>query len=130
MRSNNGGEFVNRKFAKLCEEDGIIHQTMIAYNPQQNGVAERYNRTILERTRCMLIDSDLPEKFWTEVVNTAVYFINRIPKGTEKESDFEKWNGTQPTILNLRIFGEAAYMSKGEKRQTGRKMRKIYIFEV
>ncbi|KXJ79375.1 hypothetical protein RP20_CCG001137 [Aedes albopictus] len=59
--------------------DGIIHQTTCPYTPQQNGVAERMNRTLVEKARCMLNDSKLPKKFWAEAVSTAAYLVNRSP---------------------------------------------------
>lgn len=76
IRSDNGGEYCNAKFQRLCDESGIIHQKSCPHTPQQNGLAERYNRTIIERARCMLFDSKLSRVFWAEAVLTAVVIMN------------------------------------------------------
>lgn len=109
IRSDNGREFKNRKFDELCKAEGIIHQTTIAYNPQQNGLAERYNRTILEKVRCMLLDANLPKSFWAEAAVTAVYLLNRVPKGRNVKSPNEKWYKRSINLRDLRIFGEKAF---------------------
>lgn len=64
LRTDNGGEFCNAKFSQLCEKSGIIHQRSCPHSPQQNGLAERYNRTIVEKARCMLFDANLPRAYW------------------------------------------------------------------
>lgn len=119
IRSDDGGEFDNQQFDLFSKKEGIIQQKTIAYNPQQNGVAERYNRTIMERVRCMLIDANLDGKFWAEDANTAVYLINCIPKKRNETSAYEKWTGEQPKINKLRIFGERGfvYIPKEKRRK-------------
>lgn len=106
IRTDNGTEFVNQKFGNFCNEKGVIHQRTIPYSPQQNGVAERYNRTIMERVRGMLLDSELGQHFWAEAAKTAADLINLIPKGNQGLSADEKWNGEKPNLQNLRIFGQ------------------------
>lgn len=66
FRSDNGTEFVNKQIQELFESNGIVHQKSIPYTPQQNGVVERYNRTIMDKVRCMLLNSKLDDKFWAE----------------------------------------------------------------
>ena len=63
FRSDNGGEFTSNDFKELCKESGIKRELSIPYNPQQNGIAERKNRTIMEAARAMLHDQDLPMHF-------------------------------------------------------------------
>lgn len=82
FRSDNGTEYINEQFQKLLSKCGIVHQKTAPYTPEQNGVAERLNRTIIDRVRCMLIDSGLDEKFWAEAAVTAAYLLNRIPAET------------------------------------------------
>lgn len=77
LRTDNGLEYLNDKFANLCKSSGISRHLTTTRTPQQNGLAERFNRTILERVRCMLSNAQLPKTFWGEAVNTAVYVINR-----------------------------------------------------
>ncbi|GJS84429.1 putative ribonuclease H-like domain-containing protein [Tanacetum coccineum] len=78
IRCNNGTEFKNREMNQFYEMKGILRQFSVARTPQQNGVAERRNRTLIEATRTMLADSKLPTTFWAEAVNTACYVQNRV----------------------------------------------------
>ena len=77
LRSDNGGEYIDRGFKEYCATNGIRMEKTILRTPQQNGVAEHMNRTINERARSMRLHSGLPKVFWTNVVNTVFYFINR-----------------------------------------------------
>ncbi|GJW51524.1 putative ribonuclease H-like domain-containing protein [Tanacetum coccineum] len=78
IRSDNGTEFKNRVMLEFCGEKGIKQEFSNARTPQQNGVAERMNRTLIEAARTMLADSHLPTTFWAEAVNTACYTFNRF----------------------------------------------------
>ncbi|GKC36332.1 putative ribonuclease H-like domain-containing protein, partial [Tanacetum coccineum] len=73
IRCDNGTEFKNKEMNQFCEMKGILRQFSVAKTPQQNGVAERRNRTLIEAARTMLVDSKLPTTFWAEAVNTACY---------------------------------------------------------
>ncbi|GJU95193.1 putative ribonuclease H-like domain-containing protein [Tanacetum coccineum] len=75
---DNGIEFKNKEMNQFCEMKGILRQFSVARTPQQNGVAERRNRTLIEVARTMLADSKFPTTFWTKVVNTACYMQNRV----------------------------------------------------
>lgn len=79
LRSDNGGEFVNHKFHEYFKKHGLIHETTCPQTPQQNGVAERKNRHILETARALLHGAHVPHHHWTDAVTTAVYLINRKP---------------------------------------------------
>ena len=79
LRSDNGGEYVSNNFIKYCAEKGIMHELTSPYCPEQNGVAERLNRTIMESARSMIYHAGLPLDFWAEACNTAVYVHNRSP---------------------------------------------------
>ncbi|WVZ15253.1 hypothetical protein V8G54_012819 [Vigna mungo] len=106
IRSDNGTEYTSKKFNKFCEDTGVEHQLTAPYSPQQNGTAERKNRTIMEMARCLLHDKDLPKKFWAEAVNTAVFLLNRLPtKALQHRTPFEAWYGYKPELFNLKIFG-------------------------
>ena len=110
VRSDNGKEFVNKQLDDYLKKNGIKHQLTADYTPQQNGVAERANRIILDKVRCMLIDSKLSPAYWAEACNYAVYLKNRSPskavKGYVPET---KWSGKQVDLQNVRIFGCKAY---------------------
>ncbi|GJX61341.1 putative ribonuclease H-like domain-containing protein [Tanacetum coccineum] len=88
IRSDNGTEFKNRDMLEFCGNKGIKQEYSNARTPQQNGVAERMNRTLIEAARTMLADSLLPTTFWAEAVSTACYIFNRIFKtfNTKKEA--------------------------------------------
>ena len=73
FRSNNGGEFTSNEFKELCKESGIKREFSTPYNPQQNGIAEGKNRTIMEAARAMLRDQDLPMPLWAKAARTTVY---------------------------------------------------------
>ena len=77
LRTNNGGEFCRKEFEEFCKKCGIAWQKTTPYTPQQNGVAERMNKTLMERARSMLSGAGLGQEFWAEAVDTACYLINR-----------------------------------------------------
>ena len=77
IRTNKGTEFVNKTLRDFYEKVGIEHQTSIARTPEQNGVVERRNRTLVEAARTMLINAKLPDYLWAEAVSTACYTQNR-----------------------------------------------------
>ena len=77
LRSDNGGEYTSNEFKSYCSEKGIRHEKTAPGTPQQNGVAERMNRTIVEKIRCMSRMANLPKSFWGEAIVTACYLINR-----------------------------------------------------
>lgn len=115
VRSDNGKEFVNAKFQEYFAKKGIVHQTTVPYTPQQNGVAERANRTLVEMARCMLETSSLPQSLWGEAVNTAVYIRNRAPtKVLGDVTPYELWNGRKPSVSHWKTFGcDAIVLRKG-----------------
>ncbi|GKB84192.1 putative RNA-directed DNA polymerase [Tanacetum coccineum] len=91
VRSDNGTEFVNHKMNNLFSDLGIIHQTSCAHTPQQNGIAERKHRHLLNVARSLTFQEGIPIRFWSDCVLTAVYLINRLPSsvlnGSENEND-------------------------------------------
>ena len=79
LRSDNGGEYTSKEFTKFCTSKGIVHQLTNPYTPEQNGTAERLNRTLIESAKSMLFHAGLPLQFRAEAVNTATYLHNRSP---------------------------------------------------
>lgn len=110
IRSDGGGEYVNRELKDFYEHEGIEAQYTAAYSPQQNGVAERKNRTLQEMTTCMLLDAKLGKKYWGEAVMTATYLQNRLPSRSVDTTPFERWYGKKPSLGYLRVFGSPAYV--------------------
>ncbi|GIL46321.1 hypothetical protein Vafri_3338, partial [Volvox africanus] len=90
-------------------DKGIIHGTTVGYTPEQNGAAERLNRTLLEKTRAMLAESGLPQKLWGEAMATANRLRNISPIVGVKVTPYEAFTGTKPDVGYLRTFGCAAY---------------------
>lgn len=118
IRTDGGLEYCNYKFNELCASNGILHQTTAPYSPQQNGLAERMNRTIIEKVRCMLADAELSKGFWAEAINTAVKIINLISNSVSKVSPDEIWFGRKPDFLSLKVFGCTAMVHiPNEKRK-------------
>lgn len=116
-RTGNGMEFCGEEFNKFCRENGIERHFTVRMTPQQNGLAERLNRTIMERVRCMMSCANLSKNFWAEAVATAVYVINRSPSTTiDLKTPMEKWSGHAPTLCHLKVFGSVAYahINKGK----------------
>ncbi|GJR03173.1 putative ribonuclease H-like domain-containing protein [Tanacetum coccineum] len=106
IRCDNGTEFKNRIMNEFCEMKGIRREFSIARTPQQNGVAERKNRTLTEATRTMLANSKLPTTFWAEAVNTACYVQNRVLViKPHNKNPYERFLGRKPALSFIRPFG-------------------------
>ncbi|GKA07650.1 putative ribonuclease H-like domain-containing protein [Tanacetum coccineum] len=106
IRSDNGTEFKNRVMLEFCREKGIKQEFSNARTPQQNGVAERMNKTLIEAARTMLADSHLPTTFWAEAVNTACYTFNRVRvTKPQNKTPYELLFGHKPILSYIRPFG-------------------------
>ena len=90
----------------FCRDKGIKREFSVARTPQQNGVAERRNRTLIEAARTMIADSKLPVTFWAKAVNTACYIQNRVlVVKTKNKTSYELFRGRPPTLEFMRPFG-------------------------
>ncbi|KAK1432245.1 hypothetical protein QVD17_09140 [Tagetes erecta] len=119
IRSDNGTEFRNHIFNSFCEQRGILRQFSAARTPQQNGVAERKNRTLVEAARTMLIESKLPIIFWAEAVNCAAYVLNRVLIVKEKmKTSYQLFRGIKPLIDFLRPFGCSCTLLNTQDQKT------------
>ncbi|GJU16527.1 putative ribonuclease H-like domain-containing protein [Tanacetum coccineum] len=106
IKSDNGTEFKNSVMNQFYEMKGIKREFSVARTPQQNGVAERRNRTLIEATRTMLVDSKLPTTFWAEAVNTACYVLNRVLViKPHNKTPYELIHGRTPLIDFMKPFG-------------------------
>ncbi|KAE8675966.1 hypothetical protein F3Y22_tig00111640pilonHSYRG00200 [Hibiscus syriacus] len=111
MRSDNGGEYRNRKFREFYASNGIKMETTIPMTPQQNGVSERMNITLNERARSMRIHAELPKFIWAEAINTAAYLINRGPSvSLDGRIPEEVWSKKEINLSHLRVFGCISYV--------------------
>lgn len=111
LRCDNGGEYIGGEFQQYCRGKGIQLEYTVPYTPEQNGVSERLNRTIMDKARAMIEDSEMSKEMWNEAVLTAVYLINRSPTAalTENQTSYERWHGQKPDVAKLRIFGSKAF---------------------
>lgn len=128
LRTDRGLEFCNEDFDRFCSDSGILRHRTVRLTPQQNGVAERMNRTILEKVRCLLFTSGLSKPFWGEALNTTVYLINRSPStAIELKSPKEKWTGKVPNLDHIRIFGCSAYAHTRDGKLDPRSIKCIFL---
>ena len=130
LRTDNGGEFCSSVMESYLTKEGIIHQKTTAYTPEQNGVCERANRTVIEKARCLLFDAKLSKKFWAEATNTAVYLKNRsVTASLANKTPYEMWYQRKPDLSNLRLFGSPVMVHiPKERRLKWDKKGEQYIF--
>ncbi len=109
---------MSKKFDAFLAECGIQQQTSAPYSPQQNGVAKRANRTIMECARSMILAQGLELEFWGETVNTAVYIKNQCPtKALDSKTPQEAWSGRKPDMSHLRLFGCKAFVHVPDEKR-------------
>jgi transposase InsO family protein len=110
LRTDNGGEYVNNNFTSYCTTQGIQMQHTVPYTPQQNGVAERKNRTLKEMANCMIQSKGLSLQYWAEAINCANYIVNRTPtKALKNITPEEAWTKIKPDVSHFRVFGSIAW---------------------
>jgi hypothetical protein len=111
IRSDNGTEFKNSQIEGFLEEEGIKHEFSSPYTPQQNGVVERKNITLLDMARTMLDEYKTPDQFWTEAINTACYSINRLYlHRILKKTSYELLTGKKPNVSYFIVFGSKCFI--------------------
>ncbi|GJU02546.1 retrovirus-related pol polyprotein from transposon TNT 1-94 [Tanacetum coccineum] len=110
IRTDNGTEFVNQTLREYYEKVGISHETSVARSPQQNGVVERRNRTLIEAARTMLIYAKAPLFLWAEAVATACYTQNRsMIRRRHGKTPYELLHDKPPDLSYLHVFGALCY---------------------
>ncbi|KAJ9542210.1 LOW QUALITY PROTEIN: hypothetical protein OSB04_028716 [Centaurea solstitialis] len=131
FRTDRGEEFTSNEFLQYCKDNGISRQLTAPYSPQQNGVVERKNRTILSATRCRMKATNLPQIFWAEAVRHAILILNCTPtKSLEDITPYEALKGRKPNLHHLRIFGCIAYAKVPSQHLTkldDRSIRMVYL---
>ncbi|KAG8483133.1 hypothetical protein CXB51_022087 [Gossypium anomalum] len=109
LRTDNGLEFCSDEFNRLCKSEGIVRHLTVRHTPQQNGVAERMNRTIMEKVQCMLSNANLPKSFWAEAAaSTACFLINRSPSVAIEKKDSTR--GMESCDSRDVVFDETAML--------------------
>ena len=127
VRSDRGGEYYGKHgesgknlgpFAKFLKRHDICAQYTMPGTSQQNGVAERRNRTLMDIVRSMISNSSLPKSLWTYALKTAVYLLNKIPSKAVPKTPFELWTGRKPSLRHLHVWGcpEARVYNPHEKK--------------
>jgi hypothetical protein len=110
LRTDNGGEYTSKEFVAFCKSAGIRREPTVPHNPQQNGVAERKNRSIEEMVKALLNDQGLSMFLWGEATMMAIYVQNRSPQRILKDmTPEEAFSGKKPNVENIRIFGCPVY---------------------
>ena len=130
IRTDRGGEYLNEAFDDFLAKNGIQHDKTAPFTPQQNGVAERANRTLMECARSMLHSKRLPSYLWAEAVATAAFLRNiSLTKALSNITPAEAWTGRKPHAENLRIFGCKAFAHiPAERRHKLEAKSKVCVF--
>ncbi|GJE85703.1 hypothetical protein PsYK624_017820 [Phanerochaete sordida] len=107
LRDNQGGEYMSKELEDFCNEHGVQRQhTVLRNRPQQNGIAERFNRVLSEGITAMLSEAGLSASFWGETLSALVYVLNRCPTAALPDNTpFEAFCGRKPDVSHLRIWG-------------------------
>ncbi|GKV50375.1 hypothetical protein SLEP1_g57082 [Rubroshorea leprosula] len=128
LRTDNGLEYCSGEFDTFCKNNGIVRHCTVRMTPQQNGVAERMNRTLLERARCILSNAGLSKDFWAEAVNHASYLVNRSPStAIGLKTPEELWSGSPADYSQLRIFGCPVYAHVRDGKLEPRAVKCIFL---
>ncbi|POM80945.1 Rve domain containing hypothetical protein [Phytophthora palmivora] len=116
LRSDIGHGYINRLFKTYPNHYGIKNEKTVSYTPQQNGLAERVNRSLVEMARCILYHESIGTKWWVEAANTAARIINRIPNSATVKTPYEIAYKTIPRLVNLKVFGAFGYAHIPDKK--------------
>ena len=114
IQSDHGGEYLLGDFKDYLTENWIVSQLTAPRTPQQNGVLERRNMTLLDIVRSMLSFSTLSISFWGYALNTVMYLLNLVPLKSVPKTPIELWNGRKPSIRHLHIWDCPAHVLKGK----------------
>ena len=119
LRSDGAGEYFSHEFSRFLDDQGVKRKFTCRYTPQQNGVAERKNRHIAEIARALMSEKEMPQYYWTEVVHTAVYIMNRTPTAAVHDvTPEEKFTGLKADVSHFKVFGCIAYVHIPDELRT------------
>lgn len=117
FRSDRGTEYMSEKVQSYLRAEGIQFQCTVAYSPEQNGISERKNRTLVESCRAMLTESKMPREFWDEAILNANYTLNRVLSKGDKETPYEKFTGMKWSGLEFGEFGSTIYVKIPDQKR-------------
>ena len=110
LRKKNGGEYISNEFMEYCSIEGIKKDHIVPHTPQQNGVVERKNRTMVGEAKAMLFDQGLPLFLWAEAYRTVVYIQNKCPHTTlRRNTPEEVFTSSRPDVSHIRMHGNVCY---------------------
>lgn len=109
FRTDRGTEYMSNKVQRYLKSNGIQYQCTVAYSPQQNGIAERKNRTLMESCRAMLSESGMPKRYWAEAILNANYTFNRVLSKQQNKTPYEIFFKSKPRLVDFQEFGCSAY---------------------
>jgi len=109
LRSDNGGEYTSDSFSTYLRNSGISHEKTAPYLPEQNGVSERANRTLIGRVKAMILENKMNDNVWGEAIHTAVYLKNRSPTCSKNSTPYQLWTDQRPNPSHLIPFGTQAF---------------------
>jgi hypothetical protein len=118
LRSDRDSEYFPQEFINYCEENGLIHQRSAPYTPQQNGLAERKSRTLVDMLNAMILSARLPFNLWGEALLTACHVHNRVLSKKIQSSPYELWNGRKPNLNYFKMWGCIAYFRVPDPKRT------------
>ncbi|UYV65931.1 hypothetical protein LAZ67_3005907 [Cordylochernes scorpioides] len=130
LRTDNGLEYCNENFKQKLKSLGIKHELTNSYSPQQNGVSERLNRSLLDMARASMHNADLPQKFWAESVNCAAYIKNRsLCSALDNKVPEEIWLSRKVSVRHFKIFGALAYahIPKQKRKKFDRRAKRCIL---
>lgn len=121
LRCDNGREYINKDFYRLAKNKGIYINACPPYTHELNGVAERFNRTVMDRARCLISEANVDKKYWPIFVETAVYIGNRLLTNTIiKRTPYEIFTGRKPDVSKMRIIGSKVFVRIPEAKRTSK----------
>ena len=127
LRSDNGGEFISDVFTNWLSLRGVTQQTTPSWSPQSNGIAERANRTLQDKTRTMLLESGLPGSLWGEIILTSCVLRNLSSTSSLSVTPLEMWTGRRPSVKSLRVVGCKAFCQLDDRERKGKFSAKAWI---
>lgn len=131
LRTDRGGEFLSYEFGTYCEKNGIKRHLTAPYSPQQNGVVERRNRTLMEMTRSVLKHMSVPNELWGEAVRHSTYLINRLAtRSLNEKTPYEMLRLRKPNMSHLKVFGCVCFArteTPGRKKLDDRTRKLVHL---
>ena len=127
IRFDRGGKYLPGDFKDYLTKNGIVSQLTAVGTPQQNGIAKRRNRTLLDMVKSMMSYSTLPISFWGYALNIAMYLLNLVPSKFVPKTPVVLWNRHKPSMRHLHIWGCPAHVLKGKSDRLQSKTEVVFF---